>query len=178
MIDVLNRPVVRLVLVGLVALSLQTTLFADMTVRGVVLQIMLCLSVSAGVSGGPERGAFVGFLFGSMFDLVLSTPLGLTALVYGLAGFVAGYVNTLTVNHPWWLGSIVVSVSTAFATFVHPVFASWVGVDGWLTVRVVQIALVGALANAILAPLAVPLMRWSLVIKRRERMAPPPEIFT
>jgi hypothetical protein len=30
----------------------------------------------------------------------------------------------------------------------------------------------------VLAPLAVPLMRWALVIKRRARLAPPPEIFT
>lgn len=178
MIDLLNRPVLRLVLVGLIALSVQTTLLADMTIDGVVVQIMLCLSVAAGVSGGPERGAFAGFLFGSMFDLVLSTPLGLTALVYGLAGFVAGYVNSLTVNHPWWLGSIVVASTTALATFVHPVFANWIGFDGWLTVRVVRVALVVALANALLAPLAVPLTRWALVIKRRARLAPPPEIFT
>lgn len=178
MIDLLNRPTLRLVLLGLVALSLQTTLLADMTFDGVVLQIMLCLAVAAGVSGGPERGALVGFMFGAMFDLVLSTPLGLTALVYGLAGFVAGYVNSLTVSHPWWLGSIVVALATALATFVHPVFATWVGVDGWLTVRVVEVAIVVALANAVLAPLAVPLMRWALVIKRRALLAPPPEIFS
>ena len=177
MIELLNRPVLRLMLLGLVALALQTTLLADMTLDGVVVQLMLCLSVAAGVSGGPERGALVGFMFGTMFDLVLSTPLGLTALVYGLAGFVAGYVNSLTANHPWWLGSIVFAASTALATFVHPVFASWVGVDGWLTVRVVEVAVLVALFNAVLAPAAVPLMRWALVIKRRARLAPPPEIF-
>lgn len=178
MIDLLNRPVLRVVLLGLLALSVQTTLLADMTIDGIVLQIMLGLSVAAGVSGGPERGALVGFMFGIMFDLVLSTPLGLTALVYGLAGFVAGYVNSLTVSHPWWLGSIVAALSTALATFVHPVFATWIGVDGWLTVRVIEVALVVAAGNAVLAPLAVPLMRWALVIKRRARLAPPPEIFT
>jgi len=177
MIELLNRPVLRLVLLGLVALAVQTTLLADMTLDGIVVQLMLCLSVAAGVSGGPERGALVGFMFGTMFDLVLSTPLGLTALVYGLAGFVAGYVNSLTANHPWWLGSIVVGLSTALATFVHPVFASWVGVDGWLTLRVVEVAVVVAAFNAVLAPAAVPLMRWALVIKRRARLAPPPEIF-
>ena len=178
MIDLLNRPILRLVLLGLVALSIQTTLLADMSLDGIVVQLMLCLSVAAGVSGGPERGALVGFMFGTMFDLVLSTPFGLTALVYGLAGFVAGYVNNLTANHPWWLGSIVVGLSTALSTFVHPVFASWVGVDGWLTVRVVEVALVVRLFNAVLVPSAVPLMRWGLVIKRRARLAPPPEIYT
>lgn len=176
--ELLNRPILRLVLLGVVALSIQTTLLADMSLDGIVVQLMLCLSVAAGVSGGPERGALVGFMFGTMFDLVLSTPLGLTALVYGLAGFVAGYVNNLTANHPWWLGSIVVGLSTALSTFVHPVFASWVGVDGWLTVRVVEVALVVSLFNAVLAPIAVPLMRWGLVIKRRARLAPPPEIYS
>ena len=56
MIDLLNRPVLRVVLLGLLALSVQTTLLADMTIDGIVLQIMLGLSVAAGVSGGPERG--------------------------------------------------------------------------------------------------------------------------
>lgn len=177
MIELVNRSVVRLTLVGLLVLALQTTLVAEMSVAGVVAQIMLCLAAASGVSGGSERGALAGFALGLMFDLVLSSPLGLTALVYGLAGFLAGYIESLSVEHPWWLSSLVVGASSAVATFAHPVLANWVGLEGWLTVRVFKIALVVSLVNAALAPLAVPLMRWALAIRRMERMAPPPEIF-
>lgn len=177
MIEIFNRPFVRLVLIGLVALALQTTLLAELEFRDVSVQIMLALSIAAGVSGGSERGALAGFTFGLMFDLVLSSPLGLSALVYGLVGFLGGYVNSLSVANPWWLNSLVVGGCSIVATVVHPIVATWVGVDGWLTTRVIEIAAVVAIANAVIAPVAVPVMRWGLVIKRRARLAPPPEIF-
>jgi len=177
MIEFLNRSYVRVALVGLLALGLQTTFLSSAPLAGIVVQLMLCLAVAAGVSGGSERGAITGFSLGLMFDLVLSTPLGLTALVYGLAGFLAGYFNSLSINHPWWLRSIVVGGSSLIVMFVHPVLATWVGVDGWLTTRVFKVAVVVGLANAAVGLAAVPLMRWTLAIKRQERLAPPPEIY-
>jgi rod shape-determining protein MreD len=177
MLDVVNRPIVRILLVGLPALGLQTTFLAGASLAGIVVQLMLCLSVAAGVAGGSERGAVTGFALGLMFDLVLSTPLGLTALVYGLAGFLAGYVNSLSINHPWWIRSIVVGSTSSAVMFVHPVLATWVGVDGWLTTRVIKVAIIVGLANAVIALAAVPAMRWALAIKRQERLAPPPEIY-
>ncbi|MEY4361297.1 MAG: hypothetical protein RL391_603 [Actinomycetota bacterium] len=177
MLDVVNRPIVRILLVGLPALGLQTTFLASASLAGIVVQLMLCLSVAAGVAGGSERGAVTGFALGLMFDLVLSTPLGLTALVYGLAGFLAGYVNSLSINHPWWLRSVVVGSTSLVVMFVHPVLATWVGVDGWLTTRVIKVAMIVGLANAAIALAAVPTMRWALAIKRQERLAPPPEMY-
>lgn len=177
MIELVNRPAFRIVLVGLAALGLQTTLLADLRWSGVAVQLLLAMSVGAGVSGGSERGAIVGFALGLMFDMVLATPLGLTALVYGLAGFVAGYINSLTVNHPWWLSSVVSATTGALITFVHPTLATWVGVEGWLSTRLLKVALVIAVTNAVLAPILVPIMRWCLAIKRQARLAPPPEIY-
>ena len=177
MIDFVNRPIVRLILIGLPALGVQTTFLSSAPLAGIVVQLMLCLSIAAGVAGGSERGAITGFSLGLMFDLVLSTPLGLSALVYGLAGFLAGYVNSLSINHPWWLRSIVVGGTSVAMMFVHPILATWVGVDGWLTTRVIKVAIVVGLANAVIAPAVVPLMRWTLAIKRQERLAPPPEIY-
>jgi cell shape-determining protein MreD len=81
-IDFVNKPVARLILVGLPALALQTTFFAEVKIFGVVLQIMLALSIAAGLAGGSENGALAGFVFGLMFDLVLTSPLGLSALVW------------------------------------------------------------------------------------------------
>ena len=45
--------------------------------------LMLALAVAAGLAGGPERGAWVGFAAGLLADCFLQTPLGLSALVYG-----------------------------------------------------------------------------------------------
>jgi rod shape-determining protein MreD len=173
-IELVNRPLVRLLMVGLPVLALQTTIVADLPVAGVVAQVVLVCAAAAGVTAGPERGALAGFVLGLMFDLVLTSPLGLTALVYGLAGYLAGYINSLTVEHPWWLVVVVVGSASALSTLAQPVLANLVGVEGWLTIHLVRVVVVVSLVNAVLAPLVVPLMRWTLRIPsaRRLRVAP------
>ncbi len=167
MLELINRPIVRLLMVGLPLLALQTTLLTETRVSGVVVQLMLLLAVAGGVAGGPERGALAGFAFGLLVDLVFPAhPLGLTAFVYGLAGFLAGYINSLTADHPWWLTMIVVGVASALGTVLYPVIAMMVGVDGLLTADVIRIAIVVGLVNAVLAPLFMPLMRWCLMIRK------------
>lgn len=52
MIEFLNRSYVRVALVGLLALGLQTTFLSSAPLAGIVVQLMLCLAVAAGVSGG------------------------------------------------------------------------------------------------------------------------------
>ena len=106
MIDLVNRPLVRLLMVGLPALGLQTTLFSELTPYGVVVQLLLCMSIGAGVAAGPEGGAFAGFVLGLMFDFVLTSPLGLCALIYGLAGFVGGFAFSPSLANPKWLNSL------------------------------------------------------------------------
>ena len=45
MIDLVNRPLVRLLMVGLPALALQTTLLSELTPFGIVIQLLLCMSI-------------------------------------------------------------------------------------------------------------------------------------
>lgn len=171
MIEILNRPIIRLVLVSFLALPIQTTLFSEVKFSGVALQLMLCLAVSTGVVGGSEYGARAGFIFGLMFDLVLSSPLGLLAFVYGLAGWVGGAVYSRTVSNPWWLNVLAVGIVSGLATVAQPVLANWVGVDGWISVQLIKIVAVVAAGNMILSVAALPLMRWALAIKRRDRLS-------
>lgn len=177
MIEFLNKPVVRLLLIGLLALPLQTTLFADVKFFGVAVQLMLCLSVAAGVAGGSESGAVAGFMFGLLFDLVLSSPLGMLSLLYGLAGFVAGYAHSRAVPNPRWLNALVVGGVSAVATLAQPVLANWVGVEGWISTRLIRVVVIVGISNAMASFVVVPLVRWGLAVKRRERMALGGDVF-
>jgi rod shape-determining protein MreD len=169
--EILNRPIIRLLLVSFLALPIQTTFFADVKFFGVAIQLMLALAVSAGVIGGSENGALAGFILGLMFDLVLSSPLGLLAFVYGLAGWAAGAVYSRTVANPWWLNALAVGFVSAFATFAQPVLANWVGVEGWISLRLIEVVIIVSIANMLLSFLTVPLMRWCLAIKRRQLLS-------
>lgn len=171
MADLLNKPLVRLLIVSFLALPVQTTFFADVKFSGVAVQLMLGLAVSAGVVGGSENGALSGFILGVMFDLVLSSPLGLLALVYGMAGWVAGTVYSRIRTNPWWLNIGAVGLMSALATFVQPILANWVGVEGWISLDLFEIALVVSIGNMVLGFATLPLMRWALVIKRKQRLS-------
>ena len=159
-------PLVRLVPVGLCVLAMQRTFLSEMKVFGVVLQIVLALAAAAGAGAGPERGAIGGFTLGLMYDLATGSPLGLTALVYALAGFVAGYVLTLTPSPQWWLASIFTAIGAAVGETAVPVARTLIGQDGWFTSRLFTIVPVVSGFALLVSPLFVPLGRWCMCVKR------------
>jgi rod shape-determining protein MreD len=162
-VGIVNRPVVRLLMIGVPALAVQTTVLTRWTLGGTVIELMLLLAVAGGVAGGPERGALAGFVLGMLFDLAYpADPFGLAALVYGAVAWLVGYANASTIRHPWWFSSALVGVGGAVGTIVYPVACLFVGVEGRLTSDVVGLAVEVGLLSAFLAPLAVPVMRWGL----------------
>ncbi|MFZ9953456.1 MAG: hypothetical protein ACO3GH_02590, partial [Ilumatobacteraceae bacterium] len=63
----------RLVLVLLVVLSFQTTLFGDLRPFGYAVQVLAIFVASAGVSHDLRIGMLVGLIAGFMYDAVLAT---------------------------------------------------------------------------------------------------------
>lgn len=166
MLGLVARPVVRIVMVGLVALAIQTTLLTQLRPFDVTLQLMLLLAAASGVAGGPERGALAGFLFGLMYDLVLTTPFGVAALSCGLAGYLAGFVLSITVDPTWWLSMVFVGGASAVGELSFPLVQTVVGREGWVQPRVFLVVPVVAIVNGLMAPIAVPVARWCLGIRR------------
>jgi rod shape-determining protein MreD len=162
----LTGPLVRLFPVGLCVLAMQRTFLTETKVADVVLQIVLALAAAAGAGAGPERGAIAGFTLGLMYDLATGSPLGLTAIVYALAGFVAGYVLTLTPTPQWWLAAIFTAIGAAVGETAVPAARALIGQDGWFTSRLFTIVPVVALFAFVLSPLFVPLGRWCMCVKR------------
>jgi rod shape-determining protein MreD len=152
----------RLVLVGLVLLGLQTTLFSDVRPFGVVAQLMLLLAVAAGVTYGLEVGAVAGLVLGFMYDCVLNTPLGLCSLVFGGAGAVAGALPFFIREPSWWLKIAGVALATLLAELAFPFALSMVGIGGWVRPRMFVVALGVTLINLVFAPLALIVSRWTL----------------
>src|SRR5205085_1666491 len=64
-----------------VLVTLQTSMFAELDFFGAKGDVMLLLPIAAGINGGRDRGALVGFLTGLTLDLVVhGTPIGFFAL--------------------------------------------------------------------------------------------------
>jgi rod shape-determining protein MreD len=161
-------PFLRLLPVGLLAMSLQRVLFAQHPIHDVRLQFVLALVVAAGAGGGAERGAVAGLVFGLVYDLNGNTPLGLMALAYGLGGMTAGYVHTFTPDPQWWLASLFALVGAGVGELSIPVAEVITGQSGWITGRLVFVVPIVAAAAAVLCPLLMPVGRWMMGVKRKK----------
>ena len=112
--SLVQGPLPRLVLVGMLLLALQQTLFVDLRPCGVTLQVMLALAAAAGVAGGPQKGALAGFVLGLMYDLRVGTPLGSSSFSMGLGGFTGRLRPSRSPIDPqWWLSALFAGLGTA-----------------------------------------------------------------
>ena len=166
--NIVLGPLLRLVPVGLVALSVQRVVFGAHPIIDVKLQFVLALVVAAGAGGGADRGAVAGFVLGVLYDASGNTPLGLMALAYGLAGMTAGYVHSFTPDPQWWLASIFAFIGAAVGEFAIPVAEVITGQSGWITSDVrITIPLVAGFA-AVACPALMPVGRWMMGVKRKK----------
>ena len=165
--NVLLGPLVRLGPVGILALSIQRVVFGNHPLFDVRLQFVLALVVAAGVGGGADTGAIAGFVLGLMCDLSGNTPVGLTALAYGVAGMTAGYVRRFTPDPQWWLAAIFAFLGAAVGESAVPLTQYLTGESGWVTDRMLVIVPVVAAAAAVFSPALVPVGRWMMGVKRK-----------
>jgi rod shape-determining protein MreD len=163
----LRRPIFRVIPVGLVLIAFQRTAFETAHPFGVVVQVALAFCAAGGIPGGAERGAWLGFVVGVMYDLGTAAPLGQHALAYGLAGFVAGLVNAVAVDPHWWLKLIFVALGGATGEFTVPVVNTFVNDNGWQAPHLAKILLVIAVSSAVFSYAFIPLSRWTLAIRKK-----------
>jgi rod shape-determining protein MreD len=164
----------RLILVVVLFLVAQTAVLSRLRIAGVAPDSMLLLAVCAGVVGGPERGAVVGFLSGIAFDLFLvTTPVGLSALVYALVGYAVGLVAEGTVRSAWWIPVGTAGAASAVGSVLFAVSANVIAGADYVGTRLTVVALVVGLANAVLAPLALRLVSWTIGSAERKTVLAP-----
>ena len=156
----------RLVLVLLIIISFQTTLFAEMRPFGVAAQLVLLFVVVSGSINGSTIGALTGLIAGLMYDFVLPTPVGLTSLALGLAGATAGLLTYFFHEPTWWMRLITVGVVSLLGEIYYPLAQTVVGLDGWLQLRIIKVAIVVAVCNLALSPIAILVCRWTLAERK------------
>ncbi len=169
---IVRSSLIRLVPVGMVMLALQRTVFAEIEVSGVIVQVVLALAAAAGAAGGSERGAMAGFTLGVMFDLVEGTPIGSTAIAFTLAGVVAGLLALIAADPQWWLSAIFVGLGAAVGEAMLPVVRIFIGEEDPWPPQMVKVVVIVTVAATVMSPLLVPLGRWCLRIRGPEWKAP------
>lgn len=103
-----------------VAALLQVTLVASLDVAGGAADVLLLALLSIALLRGAVTGAVAGFFGGLIVDIVTLDTLGVTALLYALAGYWTGRYGETSGRdraHAPPLAVLVVTVAIAFAGF-------------------------------------------------------------
>lgn len=146
--------------VAVVALALQSTLLAQLTILGVIPQVVLVVVVCFAYLDGERVGLVTGFSAGLLQDLLpFPAVIGLTALVYTLVGYGVGILRQFAPSESVWTPVLVVALASAVAEFGYATLSiilgePWVGLG--YTARVSGLVV---LYNTLLTPFVFPLVR-------------------
>jgi rod shape-determining protein MreD len=103
-----------------VAALLQVTLFASLDVAGGAADVLLLALLSIALLRGAVVGTVAGFFGGLLVDVLTLDTLGVTALLYALAGYWAGRYGETTGRdraHAPLLTVLVATVAIAYAGY-------------------------------------------------------------
>ncbi len=153
--------VLRVAVVLASAAVLQRGLFAEVQFAGVSVDALMALAVGAGISLGADRGAVVGFVAGLVFDLMVVTPLGLSALTYCLVAYACGRLNGPTVSASRLLTAVLLAGVSVLGVVLYAVLAQVMGHEGAISGRLALVALVVAAGNMVLSPLTTRAALWA-----------------
>lgn len=159
----------RLPVTLLLCLIVHTTLLPEVRIAGVMPDVMLLAAVAAGLEAGPGYGAVMGFASGMLADLLLPTPLGLSALVYTLVGYAVGLAKAGLLRDSPAFPLAVAFVGSSTGVGLFALVGSMIGETGLVNAHLATIMLVVGITNGILVLPVMRLMRWSLAGRPPER---------
>ena len=145
----------RIAVLLFIAILIESALGSDMRVGGVAPDLMILLTICAGLTGGAEAGAWVGFWAGLMADLFLtSTPLGLSALTYCLIGAGVGALRTAVIPERRLVVPLAAFVGTAAAVLLFVALGDMLGQTQLLDAGrswLIRVAVIEACWSAVLS---------------------------
>ena len=150
---------VRLLLLVVMIVIVQVTIFPHLRLFGVVPDLGLLVAIAVGYQEGPEAGALIGFVAGFGYDLFLETPIGLNALAYALVGYGVGVLEAGLFRSPRWLPSFLGLLGGLAGGLLFIAVGVLAGVEAVKGSHAVQDVLLAALYDALLAPVVFFLVR-------------------
>src|SRR4249919_1005558 len=94
---------IRLFLVVVLLVVIQTTVFPHLRVFGAAPDLCLLATVAVAYEDGPDTGAMFGFFSGLAIDLFLASPLGVSALSFAIIGYLVGVFQSGLLRPSGWV---------------------------------------------------------------------------
>ena len=152
----------RLGLVMLAALLVQLTVFVDVRFFGVAPELLSLVAVVGAFLIGSERGPVLAFIAGLIWDVYLPTPLGVTAITLALVAYAVATLNEGLFRDSRSQLAMVVFLASGGAVLGYALLGGIMGSPELLRIDMFRIAVIVGVVNAVLTPLAAPVMAWAL----------------
>jgi rod shape-determining protein MreD len=157
----LPQLILRLTLLGIVAVILQVSAVTQLQIFGTNADLMPLVIAAVGLLAGSIAGACFGFTVGLFLDLALVQTVGLSSLVYVGVGYWAGRFRELRDPQSALVPLAVGAAATAAAMVGYSLMQFLLGVDApvsWLLLREIVTTV---LLNALIAlPVYAVSRRW------------------
>jgi rod shape-determining protein MreD len=157
----LDSRVVRWALVFTVVTVAQVSIASRLQVLDVHPDLLLLLAVAAGLTGGPARGAVVGFAAGLVADLYLSTRFGVASLATTLTGYGSGMVGDTIVRPSSTIWVVATAGLSAGGTLLYATLGHLLGAETLADPNLVLIVGIVSVLNAALSLPALAVCRWA-----------------
>lgn len=159
----MTGPRLKVPLLLVAAVVIHTSVLSGIRVQGVRPDLMLLIAACAGLVGGPERGAIVGFASGLASDIFLQTPLGLSALTFTVVAFTVGTIHSSVLRSVFWIPPLTAVLASALGVLLFVLIGVVVGQVQLIQPVHVAIVMAGVAAlNAPLSLVAVRAVTWAM----------------
>ncbi len=167
------RSVVRVAFAIFIVLMVQQTIMVALRVSGAHPDLLWLLPITAALLDGPETGAIVGFWAGIVFDLVLPTPFGLSALVGCLLGYATGSLTAAVDPRAAWLKPVAALTGSVAADMLFAVLGAILGQQQMVQINFLALFVVVGVSSVVLVLPVNRLMRWALAGENNRRSLVP-----
>jgi rod shape-determining protein MreD len=143
--------VVRLAVLGMVALIVQLAAVSQVTLLGVTADLSPLIVVSVGLLAGSVPGAVMGFSIGLMVDMALLQTPGVSSLLFLSVGYGAGRLRELRDPAHGLVPLAVGAAATALTQLGFALIQFLLGVDAPVSLLLFREILATIVVNAALA---------------------------
>jgi len=145
--------------VVITALLLQSTLFSQIKLGGAKPDLVYLVTIILAFLEGPSSRALSGFVGGMAEDFLLNQPKGITALTLTLLGYAIGMLRQFITTPSPIVPVALVGGGTVGGVLFYGLVSFLLGQLDVGFAYLVRIALLTGLYNAVLTPLAFPVIR-------------------
>jgi rod shape-determining protein MreD len=154
----MTKRVLALAAVILAVLLVQTTLLGPVRLWGARPDLLLLAVVALAMTSGPLSGAHFGFWAGLAADLLLELPVGVSALVYTLTGYLVGVARVYLVSQSVLVPAAVAGVASLASVWLSGAVLRVLDYSEFSWEFVARTAPLVTLFNLLLAPVVYPLV--------------------